>query len=91
MTDEQQVVDIFQEKYGSKLYINDVIRSNNQSPIHHSGFVDRKNLALDVMTDAISLSKCEEIIVTSSNIAGYTLMLSPNIKYDQIDKNNKHN
>ena len=90
MTDEQQVVNIFEEKYGNKVYTNEVIRSQDQYPIHYSGFVDRKNLALNVMTDAISLSRCEEIIVTSSNIAGYSLMLSPNIKYDQIDKNNKH-
>ena len=37
------------------------------------------------MLDATSLAQCEEIIITASNVAGYTLTINPTIKYTQID------
>ena len=37
------------------------------------------------MLDAISLAQCKEIIITSSNVTGYTLAINPTIKYTFID------
>lgn len=90
-TDEIQVISEFKKRYGNILYYNkDVTRSKSNTAIHFSQYADREKLATDVMIDALSLASCEEIIITSSNIAGYTLMINPRVKYTQIDTHKKH-
>ena len=91
ITDEQEKVDVFKRRYGSILHYNENIhRSDNSIAVHYKGFNDLEKLVTDAMSDAISLSMCEEIIVTSSNVAGYALMINPNIKFDQIDLHIQH-
>jgi hypothetical protein len=82
---------MFKNRYGDMIRTNDnVYRSNNGIAIHHSKFSNLEKLVTDVMSDAISLSKCDEILITSSNVAGYALMLNPHIKFDQIDLHIEH-
>jgi hypothetical protein len=85
-TDEVKYVEIFQQKYGEKVIINDnITRSNNSIAIHSSGYKDKAKLITDVMLDAISLAQCDDIIITSSNVSAYTLAINPHIKYTFID------
>jgi len=88
-TDEIFVIDCLQKEFGDKVFFNtEINRSTNQTAIHSgtNGFQDKHKLALDVLTDAISLSMCDEILVTSSNVSAYSLMVNPHIKYTFIDK-----
>jgi len=86
MTDETRIVDAFRDKYGDFVKINTgITRSSSTTAIHYSQNPFPEKLVLDVMTDAISLAACEKIIVTASNVAGYSLMVNPYIKYRQID------
>ena len=48
--------------------------------------VEKEKLIEDVMLDAISLSQCEEILITSSNVSAYTLAINPFIKYIFLDQ-----
>jgi hypothetical protein len=90
-TDDVQITTLFKERYGSMLFENEnITRSNNGTAIHFNGYSNKEKLALDVMSDALSLSSCDEIVITSSNIAGYALMVNPNIKYEQIDTHKNH-
>ena len=87
-TDENIIVNKFQEKYGDKLYLNEkIIRSDNHDPIHTGKYPQHKEkLAEDVFIDVLSLAACDEIIITTSNISHYIFIINPNIKYYQIDK-----
>lgn len=92
-TDEIKIIELFEQKYQNKIYFNkNIIRSDNSDPIHQGKyFHHREKLAIDVITDAISLSLCDEVIITSSNVISYVFMLNPDIKYSKIDWHIKHN
>lgn len=87
-TDELRIVNEFQKKYGNKLYLNEkVIRSDNHEPIHIDKYPQYKEkLAEDVFLDVLTLSLCDEIIITTSNISHYIFIINPDIKYYKIDK-----
>ena len=87
-TDEEIYVEKFKERYGKeRIIINEnITRSENKVAIHtRSSNIDKTKLINDVMLDATSLAQCEEIIMTASNVVGYTLAINPTIKYTQID------
>lgn len=87
ITDENKVVEEFLSKYGDMIILNkNIYRSEDQNPIHYKYLENLNDLAEQIMIEAISLSRCEEIIITSSNVPVYSLMLNPHIKFDQIDK-----
>jgi hypothetical protein len=90
-TDDLHVVSLFKKRYGDIVYRNEngMISSDGRA-IHFSNHSNKEQLALDVMIDALSLTCCDEIIITSSNIAAYALMINPAIKYEQIDIHKNH-
>ena len=53
--------------------------------IHSSNFQNKDKLAIDVLTDAFSLSCCDKILITQSNISGYVKLIKPEIKYEYLD------
>ena len=86
-TDEERIVQQFINKYGDFVNINsNITRSSTCQGIHLSNLINKEQLAIDVLIDAISLANCEEILITSSNVSGYTLCVNPKIKYSYIDK-----
>lgn len=85
-TDELRILQACQQKYGDMVIYNDVHRSNTQQAIHLSNLPQKEQLAEDVLLDAISLSHCDDIIITSSNVSAYTLYLNPKIKHTFIDR-----
>jgi hypothetical protein len=91
-TDENRIIQKFVERYGNRVFFNeDIIRSDNSDPVHLGKYLQyREKLAGDVIKDAISLSMCDEIIMTSSNIAHYVFMLNPELKYSKIDWHIEH-
>ena len=86
-TDEWQALEKLISRYGKMVIYNDVIRSDNGIAFHTSNqHSDREKLAIDVLYDGISLSLCDEMIITSSNVSGYSLSLNPTVKYTFIDQ-----
>jgi hypothetical protein len=86
-TDEYRVVDQFINRYGDIVKVNpNITRSNTQQGVHYSNFTNKEELAEEVLTDAISLSNCDHILITSSNVSGYTLCINPNIGHTYIDR-----
>lgn len=86
-TDEQYVVDIFQEKYGSKLMVNDVIRSSGDLAVHYDQRIkDRYRLGLDALIECYSLSICSEAILTHSNLSYAALLFNPDLKYKLMER-----
>lgn len=86
-TDEYKIIDQFINRYGDKVKVNSNIRrSDNNQGIHYSNFTNKEDLAEEVMRDAISLANCDHILITSSNVSGYTLCINPHVGYTYIDR-----
>jgi len=74
---------IFKDKI---IFNQGIARSTSDVPIHRANFVDKDKLANDVLKDAISLSKCTKILITSSNISSFALCLNKELKYEYMDR-----
>lgn len=86
-SDDKEVVLKFKNRYGNLLNINEnIIRVTGNVGIHNHNFKDKEKLVLDVITDAFSLSFCDKILITQSNISNYIKVINPDIKYEYIDK-----
>jgi len=87
ITDEHQVVEEFVSNYGDMILLNkNIYRSEDKNAIHYKYLENLDSLAQEIMIESISLSRCEEIIISSSKGSGYSLMLNPQIKFEQIDR-----
>ncbi len=86
-TDDAHIVDLFKRKYGDRVLTNNVIRSTSETPVHAD--MDNKNkhkLGLDALIDCYSLSRCQEAILTHSNLSYAALLLNPELKYTLMEK-----
>lgn len=90
-TDEEEIVDIFQEYYGDKVLVTDAVR---QKKDRHVGVHMDKNLGEDrthhkyllgkeVLKDMYLLSKCNVLLCGASNVA-YAAIIYNNNQYDEI-------
>jgi hypothetical protein len=85
-TDENKIVEKFFVKYSDRVKVNaNITRSDTQQGIHYSNFANKSQLAEEVLIDAISLANCDHMLVTSSNVSGYTLCINPNVSHTFID------
>jgi len=85
-TDEYKIVNDFQQRYGDRLYTNlNITRSHNDVTIPFCNFDDKDKLAIDILKEGMSLSKCDKMIFTSSNVPSYVRIINPNICCEQID------
>ena len=86
-TDEARYIDLLTKRFGNLVtYNNNIARSLSKVAVHMSGAPYKEKLITDVLMDALSLSCCEDILITSSNVSAYTLMINPYIKHTFIDK-----
>jgi hypothetical protein len=91
-TDEENIIEQFTAYYKDCVIFNqDIYRSKTNNAIHYSGFKDKEKLIYDVMYDAISLSLCDEILITASNVSAHAITLNPSIQYSYIDKHIVYN
>jgi hypothetical protein len=73
-TDEIKNLQLLVTRYGKLVTYNEgVLRSTNGMPIHLCGYPNKSKLADDVLLDAISLTNCADLIVTSSNISHFAI------------------
>lgn len=84
--DEQFAIDEFKIRYKDKIFLyDDAFRSNSEKPIHK--FFDEcepYKKGEDVLIEAILLSKCDELILTDSNVAFFSIYYNYN-KFNFID------
>ena len=86
-TDSSLILDLCYKRYGNKIKINEnVTRSSNQDPVHNGLRSEKEKLIFDVMKDALSLTYCDLMLATSSNVTGFTLMINPQLETIFIDK-----
>jgi hypothetical protein len=85
-TDEYIIVEDFKKRYGDLLYTNsNITRSNNNVTIPQCNYLEKDKLAIDIFKEGISLSRCDKMIFTSSNIPSYVRLVNPGIDAEQID------
>jgi len=85
-TDDKDIAIKFKNRYGKLLNLNENIdRVSGKIGVHNSNFKNKNKLASDVLTDAFSLSCCDKILITQSNISAYVKIINSNISYEYID------
>jgi len=83
-TDDIAVFEMFKMKYGSKLIYQDCTRSSDpDNSIHHNPEnTDGYEIGKQALLDCYSLSFCEKVILSPSNLSYSVLLLNPNLKYE---------
>jgi hypothetical protein len=85
-TDDQEILRLFQKKYGEKLIFNPFYRSSGVVAIHGSeknsnGF----QLGKEALLDCLSLSFCNHVILSPSNLSYCVLVFNPELKYELVE------
>ena len=86
-TDDEAILQIFKECFSTLTVIcNNVTRSTTGKPVHKNDVENRGfQLGLEALVDTYSLSLCNEVILSSSNLSYCVLYLNPNINYSLLD------
>ena len=86
-TDDHAVATQFRELYGDKLWLNDVVRSDNGQALHADERLTNKyQLGLDALTDCYALSLCSEALLYYSNLSYSALLFNPELKYKLMER-----
>lgn len=86
-TDDAGVVHAFRDRYGAKVRVNDVTRSEDAAPIHLDvRHVGRRELGIEVLTDCLCLAACDKLILTFSNVAYGALLFNPEVPYILLER-----
>lgn len=69
-TDDYKIIPSVQNHLGNRVFFyNDAIRSSGKVSVHHGDKNNGRQKAVDVVTDCLTLSKCDHIIKGISNVA----------------------
>lgn len=86
-TDDQNSFEFFQKELGDSMIYNNSLRSSGDIGVHFSGF-DKKEVARNVVTDAVMLSQCDFKLLTKSNISTFANISNldrDNFRYTDIN------
>jgi|GEM_PF-690360 len=86
-TDEESFLKDMQSKFASRVLCYDSLRSHDNNPLHYgnpknSGF----RLGEDALTDCLLLSRCNEIVRTSSNLSHACRFFNPKLKVTDLSR-----
>lgn len=86
-TDDTYVVDTIKKLFPQQVVIcNTVTRSDDGKPVHkNEAFENRFMLGAEAILDAYSLSLCNEVILTNSNLSYCALYMNPELNYILLD------
>jgi hypothetical protein len=85
-TDDNKTLSILTERYGSKLIVNNVHRSDKEEAVHKSAkFLDRYKLGEEVILDCYCLSLCKYAILMQSNISYSAVIFNPMLPYTLLE------
>lgn len=91
-TDDERVVDNFKRRLGNIILYRDCIRSVDERSLH--GHYDAAvagspyEKGLDVIVDALLLSRCNYLIRSHSRVTCYSLCVSANLEFSDLDLKN---
>jgi hypothetical protein len=69
-TDDNNSLDFFKKELGDSLIYTDSLRVSGDIGVHFSGF-DKKEVASNIVTDAVMLSQCDFKLLTKSNVSTF--------------------
>ena len=86
-TDDERVLLLLKNRYGSKLIYNEVVRSGSEIAVHSDRTIkDRYRLGLEVLADCYCLSLCRNAILLHSNISYAALLFNPYLPYTLLER-----
>ncbi|WP_439481055.1 hypothetical protein [Cyclobacterium plantarum] len=81
-TDDQNLLGNLKDKFPGKILAHDVSRSIDGEPIHDiKAGNDGSCLAKEALLDCLSLSFCDELVLSPSNFSYSALVFNPEVKY----------
>jgi hypothetical protein len=86
-TDDENSFNFFKNELGDSMIYNDSLRVSGNIGVHFSGF-DKKEVARNVVTDAVLLSQCDFKLLTKSNISTFANISNldkDNFRYTDIN------
>lgn len=85
-TDDREVLEKLKKEFSPKIIAHDFIRSHGENPIHNNeAYKDGPRLAKEALLDCISLSVCEELILSPSNLSYAAMVFNPELKYTIVE------
>lgn len=85
-TDDKNLLEKLKNMFPQKIFAHDFVRSQGSLSIHHNEEnKDGLLLAKEALIDCISLSFCEELILSPSNLSYTALVFNPEIKYTIVE------
>lgn len=86
-TDDQSVLDELHSRYGQKVLFNNVMRSQDNKPVHlNDAIEDRTSLGFEVLLDCYCLSRCKKVILNHSNVSYAVLLFNPELPYILMER-----
>ncbi|MBF8963980.1 hypothetical protein I0P70_12045 [Pontibacter sp. FD36] len=86
-TDDNKVIDLLSQRYGSKLIYNKAVRSSNDEAVHSNlKITNRYELGQEALIDCYCLSLCKHSILIQSNISYAALLFNPKLSYTLLEK-----
>jgi hypothetical protein len=88
-TDDNKTISLFESRYGAKVHYRSCLRSDDNTSIHGhydggvSGSAYQKGL--DVLVDALLLSRCDQLIRCHSRVTWYSLCANPDLYFVDTD------
>ncbi len=81
-TDDQNLLGFLQNKFKGKVLAHDVNRSSNGQPVHEiKASSQGPLLAEEALMDCLSLSFCDELVLSPSNFSYTALVFNPEVNY----------
>jgi hypothetical protein len=84
-TDDAELLTTLKEKFPGKVMAYDFVRSFGAVPVHQSGQQDGLLLAKEALLDCMTLSCCQELILSPSNLSYAALVFNPEIRYSIVE------
>lgn len=86
-TDEYRILEMFRGRYGARLiHYDDATLSKDGTAIHKDTTIPGYKKGVDVIVEAILLSRCNYLLAMSSNVSRFASIYSSTLKYEFIDK-----
>jgi hypothetical protein len=89
MSDNQNDINLFREKYGDRLicFEDDVTSEDNENPffLFSNTFEKLKKHVEEITINTIILSRLKKIICTKSNLSTFAIMINPKLEYIKLN------
>ena len=87
MSDSEEAVNKFKNKYGNRLITHNSIRSRSKLPVHVGKDSNAYRISEDVIVEAYALSKTNFLVLSiPSNVNYFVRCLAPNLDYDCVSE-----